>query len=191
VTTAIASRRPSKTRYNEDQVRAALLQVAHADGSAHRALPGCREKGLKVSRKTLERWRDQDHAELYAEVRSQYQSVMQAKHGAQMEDLISTGFSTARRYWQRADEVLEDLPARDVPGGLRNVGVTLAIQVQRGLELREKPGGVPPPENRTPDEILRSLKGIAPGLFEFPDDEPPDATVVENASPADTTEARP
>ncbi len=159
MSTAVSSR-PAKAHYHEDQIRSALLAVAVADGSAYRARDELKDKGIAASQTTVERWRDRTYRELYQQIRSELQNSMQARHGSEMEDLITRGMETTRRYWDRANEVLPDLDPRDVPGGLRNVGVTLGIQVQRGLELREKPGGVPPEPSRSLEEVVRALVSL-------------------------------
>jgi hypothetical protein len=157
VSTAVAAKRPSKARYSEEEIRSCLLQVAVEDGNRSSAQAELRKKGLKVSRHTLARWCDHDYADLYLSIRDEVQNVRQRKHAAEMEDSVSRGIEITKRYWERADQVLDELPARDVSTGLRNLGVTLGIQVQRTLELREKPVMMPK-ESRTADEIIRALE---------------------------------
>jgi hypothetical protein len=146
----------------------------------------------------LARWCEHDHADLYLEIRDEVQNVRQRKHAAEMEDSVSRGIEITKRYWERADQVLDELPARDVSTGLRNLGVTLGIQIQRTLELREKP--VMMPAGKADFDGL-TAKLVALGVAEIvpappPALDPPDAEVVGEGShngdqQTATTEASP
>jgi hypothetical protein len=181
MSTAVASLRTPKAPYGEETIRASLLQVAVEDGNRSNAQRELRKKGISVSRATLARWCDHDHADLYLSIRDEVQNVRQRKHAAEMEDSVSRGIEITRRYWERADEVLDELPPRDVSTGLRNVGVTLGIQIQRTLELREKPV-VMPKGSKTAEETIRALEalGVASRVESSrPAIDVPDAEVVE------------
>src|SRR3954462_7922974 len=56
--------------YTDDEVTAGLSQVARFGGNARRAARALKAAGNDISESTLRRWRDLQHADLYAEIRA-------------------------------------------------------------------------------------------------------------------------
>jgi len=56
--------------YTEDDITAGLSQVARFGGNARRAARSLKAAGRDISESTLRRWRDVQHADLYAEIRA-------------------------------------------------------------------------------------------------------------------------
>ena len=142
--------------HTTDTVNAALTELALVGGSARRAIPRLQEKGVDVARSTLELWRDDQHAELYASIRDDRAAQVQRVIAAEHEDLAIRGAEVTRALLERTRENLDEIPARDLPGAVRNIATATAIATDKALMARERPVAMPA-ETRSIDELVRGL----------------------------------
>jgi hypothetical protein len=91
----------------------------------------------------------------------------------------------------RTKEELPNIPPRDLPGALRNVATTAAINADKVMLLRERP--LPrPPDPRSFDEIVKALEAlgaIKQITVEATAVELPDAEVIDESEATERTPA--
>jgi hypothetical protein len=154
----------------------ALQTLAAEGGSIFRAVRALAEEHVSVSEPTLYRWRDRTHAEEYLTIRDTLQGAEQRRLAARQEDLSRKGADVTEKLWKRLEDEIDELPARDLPGAVRNAATALGISTDKVLATRERPVAMPA-ENRDIGEIVRKLVGMKVASL-APPLEAPDATTA-------------
>lgn len=167
--------RPRNGHWGEETVLTALQLVAAEGGSTYRAARRLKEQGVDVPRSTIRRWRDHSHAEKYLDIRDEHQGKLQRIMAARHEDLVTKGADVTEKLWARLGKEAGEIPARDLPGAVRNAATALGISTDKVLTTRERPV-VMPAASRSFGEIVNALVGL--GVAKV--DPPVDATVVED-----------
>jgi hypothetical protein len=186
--TATSLTRPPERgqRHTEEEIEAGLTEVALSAGSTTLASQRLAERGVDISRKVLEQWKNRRHTDRYARIREQQAAAIQRRVAAQHEDLAQRSVAVALKALERVEQELPNIPPRDLPGALRNIATTAGISSDKLMLLRERPLPVAPPQRST-EELIRALEGMGVAKWVEPAalTEIPDAEVVsiEGAEP--------
>lgn len=171
------TRRPIR-RYKPEEIERGLAAVAVWGGNTRRAARQLKAAGLSIPRETLRGWIETVHSERYAELRTELVPRIHAKIAEESEDLARREAELAHKVLDRLETELPDIPARDLPGALRNLDTGKAINVEKSLLTRSQPTVIV--GRQSPDELWRQLKRIAPQLFvEGTAEELPEAKEIE------------
>ena len=179
--TSLTRPRERGQRHTEEEIEAGLTEVALSAGSVTLASQRLAERGIDISRKVLEQWKNRRHADRYARIREQQAAAIQRRVAAQHEDLAQRSVAVAIEALERLKQELPNIPARDLPGALRNIATTAGISSDKLMLLRERPLPVAPPQRST-GELIRALEamGAAKWVDLTAPTEIPDAEVVDD-----------
>jgi hypothetical protein len=125
--------------YTETEIETGLFALAMASGSPSRASEALALQGLNVPATTLDHWRNQIHTLRYERIRDKAYPQVKAKMAEAMEGLFEAQVEVEWQLLKKLEASIEELPARDVSGALRNVGVTKALNVDKSAPLRGEP----------------------------------------------------
>ena len=121
----MASEVAKRTSYTEAEIRLGLTEVALCSGNTRLAAGRLKDAGKPIPRSTLEQWartRPEQYEEVVREILPRVNEVVAAECISVARLAADAEVETLKRY----HEVLPQLPARDVPGALRNVSTTKA-----------------------------------------------------------------
>lgn len=145
------------SRYVDHEIELALRHVAINNGNTRRASRELAASGIKVPHQTLYSWYTRHHAERYAEIRKEVMPSVKAWAETKHMDVMSNALDAVNEYVDRARNDLKELPARDVPGGARNLATVAGISGEQASKLRGEATSII--EHRTtPDELMRKME---------------------------------
>lgn len=150
------------------QRQRAFLALALAGGNAARAAAG-----LDVGERSLQRWR-RSHAEEYERVRRELAPQLEAVAVSEAYERVLELGRLEALVAAKLEAAVEagEIPARDLPGALRNITTSKAINVDKILALSGRPTQVV--EHRSATDIVRRLAALGAVT---------DASVVELPAP--------
>ncbi len=163
--------------YSTAQVQRGLLAVAVANGNARKAAADLAEdpEGFKVPHRTLYGWKKRE-ATSYEEIRAKLLPRIRAEAAEQHMRLAEHQASVAGKMTERLEQEIDDIPARDLPGGIRNVTTAAAVHTDKAAVLRGEASVVV--EHRDASEVIRALKAKGV-IIEGEAEEIPEAQLVE------------
>jgi hypothetical protein len=157
-----ARTKPGRPSYTDAEVERGLLAVADASGNTRIAAAFLAEDGLTIDDSTLWRWSRKSHAKRYERIRAEVLPKVRAQAADQHMDLAKMQMDVTRRLTERLAREVDEVPARDLPGGIRNLSTAAAVETDKAQLL----GGEPTIRiERSADQVLRAL--AARGMF-FP-----------------------
>jgi hypothetical protein len=167
--------------HTEEEIEVGLTEVALSAGSTTLASQRLAERGINISRSTLEQWKNRRHVDRHAWIRDEQAAAIQRRVAAQHEDLAQRSVAVAIKALERLEDELPNIPPRDLPGALRNIATTAGISSDKLMLLRERPLPVAPPE-RSLEQLVRSLEalGVVQRVQVATSTEIPDAEVVDD-----------
>jgi hypothetical protein len=181
----ICAGKPGRESYTEADRRVGLGALALCSGNGRKAAALLERAGQRIPSRTLYAWRH-DHADLYREIREGAVAKVKADAAEVYTDIAGALIEDAGALRQRLSENVEDIPARDVPGAIRNVMTGAAIATDKASTLRDEPTSIV--QHRSSAEILRAL--ASKGVLEADAEDVTDADVVPHpALPATTGQA--
>ena len=155
------------SRYSNVQIRAAFVHMIRAGtaNAAEQALAADDENfpDLKPGRETLTDWR-RKRPELWAQVREEIGPIIEAETVDQARGIVELATQKERELLQALD--VSALDARDIPGALRNISTTKALQHDKVImPLTGRPSSYTAPASAEDNlEALRKLFAqVAPG----------------------------
>ncbi len=100
--------------------------------------------------------------------------------------LAHRGMEVEHKLLDRLEAEADDIPARDLPGAIRNVGVGAGIHTDKARDLRGDPSMVVRRETRSVEELIHLIQTKFPGLLpQGPVDAQVLAEVAEELGPGD------
>ncbi len=151
---------PARRRnFTEVEIERGLVAMALNSGNSRRARAALKAQGLEISHQTLHKWTTSraDHYErVRREVLPRIKDAAQEMH----MDLAARAASIEQQFLDRIENELPEIPARDLPGGLRNVSTTSGIHTDKARDLRGDPTSVI--EHRSFEQLVAAMraKGI-------------------------------
>lgn len=170
--------------YDEATITQALMVMALEGGSPTKAARRLKEQGMTIPRQTLSKWLT-TKSDQYADVRDNEAASIQRRAAVDWEDFHRQVLDVEKETLERVKKELPNIPARDLPGALRNVVTSGGIAADKLMLLRERPLPRPAP-SRSVEELVRGL--ISLGVAKV--DEPAtitDAEVIEQPSEDERT----
>ena len=158
-------------KYDTEQIERGLQQLALCDGNAamaHRRLQALGQP--TIPRTTLTGWLT-SHADRYAEIQREIVPLIREGIARQNEALIIREGEIEGKLVERLDKRLEGepdaIPARDLPGAVRNLAVARGVNTDKASTLRGQPTEITE-HRRDFVEIQRALeaKGISVEIVE-------------------------
>ena len=137
----LSSRRvPARSaRYTDAEVRHALLVLAVHSGHTERAAGTLREQGLAVTARTLLRWREETHADTYAECVHEKRAEIDQRLAASYLHAIEHATRGMDLAVHKAIDQLEAGEARDPAAVARNLATTAGISQDKMFALQGRP----------------------------------------------------
>jgi hypothetical protein len=172
-TAAVARSRPS---YGDLERERGLIAVAMANGNTHQAARDLSSDGLKISQKTLWKWR-REETQRYEELRSQWLPKIREVAAEQHMALASRQIELSASLTEDLAKKRGDLDGRDISTAIRNVTVSAGVHTDKAQLLSGEPTAI---VRRDLGEVLRNLK--AHGLAALSEESVIDAEVVEECT---------
>lgn len=117
--------------YAIDEIHSALLTLAFHNGNTRRA-----SEKLGIPRETLRGWKTKK-AEQYEAIRAELLPRVAAEAAEKHSALADAEMEVSHQILARLRENVGELPARDLPGALRNTDTGAAINRDKAAQLRE------------------------------------------------------
>lgn len=144
--------------YTREEVERGLIALAYANGNSRHAARMLKDTGMHIEHTVLWRWKNENHADLYKELQERVLPDIRAaaaeKHMAQAEREIEV----SREALERLAGKLDELPARDLPGAVRNLDTGAAIHRDKAAMLRGEATVITGKEPRDLKQVIRALK---------------------------------
>lgn len=138
-------------------VERGLVALALCSGSSRRAARLLAEQGLSLGESTLRNWRDNLYPERYWELQRDVLPKLRARAAEQHSELAELEGEAGRKLLERLTAEYGAIPARDLPGAIRNLDVGAAVNRDKAAMLRgENPETTMP--TRSMSEIVSALK---------------------------------
>jgi hypothetical protein len=163
-------------RYTDQERERGLVALAYASGNSRHAAKLLKVQGLPIPASTLKSWPVR-YADLYDKARLEILPRLNAQLAEQHIELVQSGMKLEQVFRAKIATALDkdELPARDLPGGLRNVATSIGIHSDKARLLRGEPTTIV--RHDDPLAILRSLraKGVDVEIIDGEAEEVPDA----------------
>jgi hypothetical protein len=152
------------SRYTDQEIERGLVALALFSGNRRRASEALDQQGLSIPDSTLRDWRE-TYSGWYTEVQRKTMPQIRELAAEQHSDLAQLEGGAARKLLDRLIAKYQDIPARDLPGAIRNLDVSAAVNRDKAAMLR---GENPEAQSatRSVKDILGSLQAKAPHLFD-------------------------
>jgi hypothetical protein len=152
-----ATNTPARRSFSAAQIERGLLAVAAANGNTRQAAKALAEdpQGFKVSHGVLYGWKQRESTR-YEKIRADYLPKIRAEAAEQHMRLAEQQATVAGKMTERLEKELGNIPARDLPGGIRNVTTAAAVHTDKATILRGEANIIT--EHRDVSDILRALK---------------------------------
>ena len=159
---------PARRSFSAAQIERGLLAVAAANGNTRQAADALAEdpEGFKVRHGVLYGWKQREFA-LYGKIRAEYLPRIRAEAAEQHMRLAEQQATVSGKMTARLEKEIDNIPARDLPGGIRNVTTAAAVHTDKATILRGEANVIT--EHRDAAEVIRALKakGISiPGVID-------------------------
>lgn len=149
----------TRDSYSEAEITRGLVTVAACNGNCCRAARLLEGDGLKINPETLRRWHKTLHAAKYESIRAELLPKIQAWAAEQHRQLSEREMEVSAKLIERLEREVDQIPARDLPGGIRNLDTGAGINRDKAQLLAGEPTAR---LERSADEVLRALaaKGV-------------------------------
>lgn len=139
------------------------MMLAICRGNAQEARRRMKARGdTPPPASTLNHWRTA-HADRYEEIRTKVSAKITAEVANQAEEIMLEAGEIERAMLERIREELPNMKASELPGALRNVSTTKALNNDKiASPIRGRPTVIH--HDRTAEEILKALKALDPRL---------------------------
>ena len=144
------------SRYTDREIERGLVALALFSGNRRRASKALDQQGLSIPDSTLRDWRE-TYSGWYAEVQAKTMPRIRELAAEQHSDLAQLEGGAARKLLDRLIAEYQEIPARDLPGAIRNLDVGAAVNRDKAAMLRGENTDTPTPM-RSVSEIILALK---------------------------------
>jgi hypothetical protein len=143
---------------NEEELTTALTVLAYCRGNSRKAAALLRTQGITVSQQTLAKWRAGLHADRYRELYHRLLPDIERIAAQRTEEIAESQAELEELLTERARKEYRDIPARDLPGAIRNTAVAKAVNIDKSLLMRGRPTQIT--SNLQAEPLLRKLQAI-------------------------------
>lgn len=134
-----ATKKRTQRSYNEREIELALSTVAFLNGNTRQAHKELKQAGLSINPATLWRWSRKKYVEKYEEIRREVTPRAREWAAERHMALADEHMEINRSLLERLRGTVEDIPARDLPGAVRNVSTAAAIETDKAQLLAGQP----------------------------------------------------
>lgn len=160
----------SRRQYTEPEIQRALVTVAACSGNTRQASKLLSKDGLRISHQNLHRWSRSKHVGQYEAIRGRLLPQIQEWAAEQHRALAEREMEVSAKMLDRLSREVDAIPARDLPGAIRNVDTGAGIHRDKAQLLAGQPTIR---IERSASEILRALQGKGVAVdAEVVDEEP-------------------
>lgn len=131
--------KPGRPSYGDEQIERGLVAVAHSNGNTRLAARELAEGGLEIDQGTLWRWKTKQHVERYERIQAEVLPRIRARAAEQYMDASERQMKVAMQMTDRLAAEVDEIPARDLPGGIRNVVTGGAVAIDKAQLLNDQP----------------------------------------------------
>jgi hypothetical protein len=150
-----ANKRTPARRYTEQEIDQGLFALAWMSGNSRRAASLLATQQVHIPASTLADWTKR-YPDRYARVRVETLPRLNADLAEQHTALAQAGMDLEDELRRKIVEQQAEIPARDLPGALRNVATSTGIHSDKARILRGEPTQIV--EHKDPLALLRSLR---------------------------------
>jgi hypothetical protein len=129
-------------RFNDEEVELSLLALALCSGNTRRASAELRQHGLDVAHSTLHAWSHEQYPERYERIYKEQLPLVGQRAAQRFEELAERAAETQEQLINQTDGKLTEIPARDLPGAVRNMATAMGINHDKAALLRGKPTAI-------------------------------------------------
>jgi hypothetical protein len=141
--------------YTDQEVERGLVAVAMCSGNYRRAAQLLEQQDLPIPASTLRDWLTR-RAEDYTQVREQTMPKLNAQLAEQHTQLVRANMELEDELRKKITEQKDEIPARDLPGALRNVSTSTGIHSDKARLLRGEPTQIV--QSKDAAELQRALE---------------------------------
>ena len=175
-----SGKHPHRKDYSVEEIEKGLLAVAYWNGNTRKAAAMLQESDppLQINHATLYYWVRNNHAQTYERIRQELAPKVQARAAEEHSALAAKQIAVSGEMTERLSRKSHHIPARDLPGAIRNLSTAAAIHEDKTDLLRGEPGRREAQKSAT--ELLRGLAiklGKDPKQIEGTAEEEPQAQV--------------
>jgi hypothetical protein len=145
------------SRYTDQEVERGLVALALCSGQRRRASKLLAKQGLKISDGALRYWKEHAHEDWYWEIQARIMPRVRAIAAEKHSELAELEGEASRQLLDRLMTEADEIPARDLPGAVRNLDVAAAVNRDKAAMLRGEPTEIVE-HQRDALQILRQLK---------------------------------
>lgn len=126
--------------FTEDQrIELGLIAVARHNGNTRRAAKELKGAGIEVAHQTLHRWMRTKYADRYQKIREQCLPAVRTLAADKHMELAELNAKAEKKMLARLNRNVDEIPARDLPGAIRNAAVAGSIHTERAEDLNDQP----------------------------------------------------
>ena len=133
----------------------ALREIAACDGSLKQAVEALAAKGIQAERGALKALKNYAMPAEYRRICTELASQKEEAQAAEHEYRARQALDAEEVYLRRAKKELPNVPARDLPGAVRNFATAAGIHSDKARVLRGQPTTIT--ETRSAQDIVRRL----------------------------------
>jgi hypothetical protein len=143
-------------RHPPEVVELGLRLTALSGGNCGRAEKLMLNEGHSVDRRTLTRWKTEQHPDRYEQILDEIRRELDDETKDMSKVLASQAQVVEQDMIRELATELHDIPARDKASAVRNLAQAASTHVQIDRLLSEKPTSIT--ETRPPSEIIAELR---------------------------------
>jgi hypothetical protein len=152
--------RGARTKYTEDEVKAALRQLVLNGGGPDVTAKQLRDEGLHVKRQTLAWWRDRSFPRLYMQIRKELGRDVSEKIAGNALERALEADKAEQIYIQAAIDRVDEVSGDHIAKNALALANAKATNIERAQVLRHEPNQIVEVDVNASIEVLERL-GVA------------------------------
>lgn len=135
--TAIAERK--RGRYTTAEIERGLTELAACNGNSRAAEENLREAGMRIDHATLWQWQRKTYPDRYEEIRADQLPRIREQAADEHMALAAQQMEVNGLVLKRLKDNVNELAPRDLPGAVRNLSVSAAVETEKAQLLNDQP----------------------------------------------------
>jgi len=148
-----------KTRYTREEKERALITLAYNNGNTAQTARDLEQDGFKLDPSTIYYWSRKSEIALYKEIQEECLPAIRQRAAERHMEAAEASMDASAEVLQRLRGQINEIPARDLPGALRNIDTSTGIHRDKARELRGEANLITTTDKRDLKQVLRALKG--------------------------------
>lgn len=134
-------RRTRGTAYTASEIERGLIELVACNGNARQAAANLdQDPSIRsIPYQTLTGWKSSVHANRYREIRAELLPQIREHAADEHMALVSASMAVETEFLEALKGKAADIPARDLPGAVRNLATGAAIHTEKAQLLNDQP----------------------------------------------------